>query len=429
MQKVTGQKYFYYIALMLMATTFLPLVFNNLPPFIRSHHIWTIIWGVSLLFFDTKIFFSKPMMYLFIYGLLLLLATQTIWSSMDEWNYKLLVNEFYEIAVGVSVITYFLQNKNYLDLAKVTKWSIVFLFITAIMTIISSGIDPMYARNITSISSITSESEREAILSFKRFGGGTYSTAGAFMCLLPIFIFYYKNIKISLLSKKQIIIFCFVVFLALFGMQIFTNILVAVAFSVIALLGMKKLRQSTLVIGIFLSILVFTPKGVYINSLQSFGNYFPEGTDLNYKFKDLALYVETGADEYDNTTGTGARIERYPVLMETFLKSPLFGCYFLSDSFGNGYRGEGIHLYWMNKLTITGIIGLLFYLFIPYNFIKNSLRYFDSTYKFYYLLAAFSILFYGLMKAVVGRETWYAFFILLPGLYYLPLLRKTDKKL
>ncbi|NTW33994.1 MAG: hypothetical protein HGB12_15485, partial [Bacteroidetes bacterium] len=139
MQKFTKQKYFYYIAFMLMASTFLRVVFNNLPPIIRSHHLWTFIWGLSLVVFHPKIFLNKAIVYILTYGLLLLIATNTIWSNMDELNSSKLFMEFYEITIGVSVITYFIQRKDYINLAKITKWSIVFLFITALMTIVSSA--------------------------------------------------------------------------------------------------------------------------------------------------------------------------------------------------------------------------------------------------------------------------------------------------
>lgn len=423
MQPLTKQKYFYFIAFMLIASTFLPLVFNNLPPFIRSHHLWTIIWGISLLIFRPRIFLNRAIVYVLAYGLLLFIATETIWISMDSWNKNLLFNEFYQIAIGISVITYFQQSKDYISFAKITKWSIIFLFITAIMSIISSAIDPMYARNLTGVSAVTDEREIEAILSFKRFGGGTYSSAGAFMCLFPIFIYYYKNMKISLISRKQIIIISILIFLALLGMQIFGNILIAVGFSFIALLGMKKIKQSVLVIGLVFSIIVIIPKEFYINSLLSVSEFFKENSDLNYKFKDMANFFETGADIRDNSTGVGDRIERYPLLLKTFVKKPLLGCYFLSDRSGNGYNGAGAHLYWMNKLTIIGMLVFIFFIFIPYDFIKNQLQHFNSTYKFYYILSSLSILSYGLMKNLVGRETWYAFFIILPGLYYLPLLK------
>jgi hypothetical protein len=342
---------------------------------------------------------------------------------MDSWNKNSLLNEFYQIAIGVSVITYFQQSKDYTGLANITRWAIVFLCITAIMSIVSSAINPMYARNLTGLSSVTNESEIEAILSFKRFGGGTYSTAGAFMCLFPILIYYYKNTKISLISKKLIIIFSIIISLALLRMQIFGNILIAIVFSIVALLGMKRIRQSVLVVVLFFSVVMIIPKEMYVNRLLTISDYFEKDSDLNFKLKDLATFIETGADIKDNSTGVGSRAERYPILMGTFIKNPLSGCFFLSDKFGNGYQGGGAHLYWMNKLIVTGIIWFILFLYIPYKFIRDNLQHFNSAYKFYYILASISILSYGLIKVIAGRETWYAFFIILPGLYYLPLLK------
>lgn len=105
------------------------------------------------------------------------------------------------------------------------------------------------------------------------------------------------------------------------------------------------------------------------------------------------------------------------------------GVFFLTDDSANGYNGEGAHLYWMNKLTTTGIIGIILFIIIPFNFLKNTLRHFSLTYKFFYILASLSILCYGLMKVIAGRETWYAFFIIIPGLYYLPLLKRKSNKM
>jgi hypothetical protein len=420
MQPLQKQKYFYFIAFMLIASTFLPLVFNNLPPIIGSHHLWTIIWTISLIIFSPKILLNKAIAYLLVYGFFLFLATETIWSSIDDWNSTRLFFEFYEIVIGVTVITWFLQSKDYFRLAKITKWSLIFIFITAIMSIISSGIDPMYARNINVLST--------KYLSINHYGGGTYSTAGAFMCLFPVLLYYFKNNKLSPLPKIQIIVFSLIVFYALLSMQIVGNIIIAVGFFIIALFGMKKIRQSIVVIVLFFSIALIIPKEVYVNRLMEISGDFEKYSELNYKLRDMANFIKTGVDINDNNTSTGARVERYPMLLKTFVKSPLLGCYLFSTKTAHGYDGAGAHLYWMNKLTVTGIIGFVFFLFIPYNFITNSLKYFNSTYKFYYILASISILSYGLMKVIGGRDTWYAFFIILPGFYYLPLLKKSNKK-
>lgn len=428
MQPLKRQKYFYYIALMLMASTFLPIVFNNLPRFIGSPHLWSIIWVISLLVFNPKIFLNKAMFYILAYGLFLFMATETIWSNMDSWNHKMLFIEFYQISIGVSVVTYFFQSKDYISLAKITKWSIIFLIITAIMSIISSIIDPMYARNLTGLIRVTNVSEREYILSLERYGGGTYSTAGAFMCLFPIFIYYFKNIKISLISKSKIILISLIILVALFSMQIVGNILIALVFGFIAILGMKRMKYSILVICLILFVAVIIPRVMYVNTLLSVSELFEKDSELNSKFKDIAVFIDKKTSVNDNSTGIGGRVARYPLLMKTFVKSPLLGCYFQSDESGNGYNLTGAHLYWMNKLTLTGIIGfILFFLFI-FNFIKKNLKYFNSNYKLFYILASLAILTYGLIKNIAGRETWYSLFIIIPGLYYLPLLKKSNNK-
>jgi hypothetical protein len=427
MQEIARNKYFYYISFMLVASTFLPLVFNNLPPYIRSHHLWTIVWIVSLILFYPNIFFNKGLAYVLVYGILLLLATETIWKSIDGWNYRRLFYEFYEITIGISVILYFFKSGDYIGLAKITRWTLIFMFITAIMTIFSSAIDPMYARDLTGLGSITDESERATVLGYKHYGGGTYSTAAAFMCLFPILIYNYKENSLSLLSKAQIIILSLSIFLALLGMQIFGNIIVAIIFGMIALMGMKKIRQSILILIILFSVFALIPQRVYVRSLISISQSMKNYPDINYKFRDMATFIETGSDINSQETEAGRRVARYPVLLKTFVKSPVAGCYYFSDKSGNGYQGEGGHLYWMNKLTITGIIGLLIFMFIPFNFIKSNLRQFDSNYKFYYLLASLSLISYGLIKNIGGRETWYTFFIILPGLYYLPLLNREKK--
>jgi hypothetical protein len=169
--------------------------------------------------------------------------------------------------------------------------------------------------------------------------------------------------------------------------------------------------------------MVFIPKESFTNTLISISNLFERYTIINDRLKDLAIFIEHGADIEDVSTEEGSRAERYPMLYEIFIKSPLFGIYFLSDKYGNQYQHIGApHLYWMNKLTTTGIVGLLFFILIPYKNIKNNLQYFNSTYKFYYILASLSIIIYGLLKAITGGETWAVLFIILPGLYYLPLL-------
>ena len=410
-----------------MASAFLPLVFNNLPPVIRSHHLYTTIWGLSLLFFYPKIFLSKIMQYLVFYGLFFFLATNLIWYNIDKMNYYLIFYEFYYITVGVTVITYFIQVKDYLNLAKLVKWSLIFLLITAIMSIVSSFIDPMYARNILNQASITLISEFDNVMKFRKLGGGTYSTAIAFMSLFPILIYSYKNKGSSFFSVTQIIFFSIIFFMALLGIQLFANIMISILIIFISILGIKKINRSLITLILIFSIAFIIPTNIYISTLNTLSNAFSTKSDINFKLNDLAMFLETGAEIETNSTSAGLKAGRYPMLFESFRKSPFLGCYFLSDEYANGYNEAGRHLYWMNKLTTTGILGMILFLFIPFYHLKKLLKNINSEFKFFFLIASFSVLGYGFFKAIDGREAWYTFFIIIPGFYYLPLLKKTKK--
>ena len=56
------------------------------------------------------------------------------------------------------------------------------------------------------------------------------------------------------------------------------------------------------------------------------------------------------------------------------------------------------------------------------------MKYFDDEYKFYYMLSILSVITLGLMKAIMGRELWYTFFIILPGMNYLQYLKQPQIK-
>lgn len=423
---ITKKRYFRFIALMLMASAFLPVLFNNLPPFIRSHHIWTILWSFSLFIFYPAILKTKAILSVVFYSSFVIISINTIWIDMDEWNKQALIQELYSIFIGVTVITYFYYNREYRDLAYITKWSIVFLSITAVMSIVSAIIDPMYARNIIGASSIRSSSEFELIMSYKKYGGGGYGTAIAFMGLIPVVLYYYKNDLLLFIRRKYIIIFIILLYMALLSMQIFANIVLVFAVLPLLIVETRNRNVTLFIILIFLIALLVIPKTAYIDMLEIASSYFNHDSDLNFKLRDLSLFLE-GGNPFDRSTGAGARAERYPMLWDSFIQSPVFGCFYLTDHRGNGYMHAGGHLHWMNKLTVTGIAGLLIFSFVVFSLIKNQIRNTKADYRYFYFISIALMLGYGLFKAIAGREMWYTFFILLPGIYYLPLLNKKPK--
>jgi hypothetical protein len=411
------RKYYFRILsfILILTTSFLPLLANNLPSIIRSYRfIWAPFWLLSLLLFEPKIFLNRQIFYLLIYGLVFVqILLNTIWLGMREWDRNMVRDEYYVFVVTLSIIWYYRIEKDYIGLAVLSKWSLIFIVITAIMTIYSSIIDPLYARNITGGSYNLSQEEY-----FSKLGGGTYGYSGALIGLFPIMVYYYRNEKISIFSRGYILIFGTLCFIALIRMQIFANILMAFIAIVLSLLGSKRIKFSLTLIVLLAIILFFIPRFFYSEVLIKISHYFNPHSETFYKLNDMANFIVTGDIE---GTGAGDRVSRYPLLFYAFMTNPLLGYYATNHEIDIGAGG---HLYWMNKLTIFGLTGFIPYLLIHIFYLKTSLKYFNREYSFYYLISVFSIISLGLMKNLDGREMWFVYFVLLQAFYYLPLLKK-----
>ncbi len=424
MASTTTQKYFRFLAFMVMISTFLPLLFANLPPYIKTPHLWSLLWFVSLVFFKSKILQQNLVQLWLVYGVvMILLLLNTLWIDVGERNKGGIIDEFYVIAVALSVIVYFRMERDYDGLATLVKWTMVFLFITAIMSFVTAMINPSYARDIIGVSTAFNKAAREEILSYQKYGGGGFSYASALDCLFPLLIYYYKNNAKSYYSKKQLMLVMVIFFIALLAMQIFANILVAIVIIVFSWLGAKNAKRGFITIGLLTIIFFIIPVQLYIDLLQSIASWFDPDSELYYKFNDMALFFSTGG-RFDES-GLGNRAERYPMLWQSFMANPFFGHFLSSLKFRD--ISAGAHLFWMNKLAVYGLLGTLPFLFIIYRYIKINLKYFDKEFTFYFLLSLFSIIILGSMKVLGGREFWYTFFIVVPGLYYLPLLKKESK--
>jgi len=247
------------------------------------------------------------------------------------------------------------------------------------------------------------------------------------MALLPLLIYYFKQPSLFFISKKWVILLLIlIVGIAVLRMQLFANIMLALFTGIIAMVSAKNRLRTIIVISIIGGVIVLIPTKNHVNTLNKLADSMNEYEETSFKIKEFAYYLERGGEVKTSKNAVAGRVERYPMLLEVFSKSPIMGCFFQSDALGNGYRQEAAHIYWMNKLTITGIVGFIFFLSIIITFVYRARKNIEGSYSYYYLLAIFSILLYGIFKNIGGRETWYFFFVILPGIYYLPLLNKKN---
>ena len=403
--------YFRILMFIMMVTTYLPLIYNRLPDYVGSHHFWTILWGVSLLFLKPKVFIQKLMLLVLMYGLFLFIMIRFFWTDMNEWNVKALWVEFYQIAVGCSIITYFHVSKDYLSLAKLTRWVLIFIAITSVLTIF------FYTQIVETTERLGWEEWNEGS---KKYGYATYGMAIVLMSVMGVLIYLFKN---KILNFKYLwLFFLFIVAIALIRIQLFTNIMLAAFLVILSMVSAKNRKTTFVIISIIGLIIILIPQAFYINILYKLSVVFADFKEISFKLKETAIYLEFG--EYVDRNAIAGRAERYTWLLRTFPEHPFMGCFYMQKS--PTYNEACVHLHWMNKLVVTGILGIVFFVPIFIQFLKQQLRIIKGNYQFYFILSIISILLYGVFKTIAGREAWYMFFVIIPGMYYLPLLNKKN---
>jgi hypothetical protein len=227
---------------MLLLTTYLPLITNNLPTFIGSFHFYAIIFCVSIILFQTNVVQRKTILITLIIGVVLVFVFPNIfWLYLDEWNRENQFFDFYYIFIAILIFSFYEYTGDKVSCAKMVQIALLFLGITAIMTLYSAYLNPMYARYLAG-----SFFEKDEGDFFQRLGGGTYSTATAIMALIPMLFYYFKNN--ILLGRKKYFIFLYasLLFISLIRMQIFGNILIAVVIMIFSLRGSKNINMSIL---------------------------------------------------------------------------------------------------------------------------------------------------------------------------------------
>lgn len=422
MLKINATTYFRFIILLLMITTYLPIVHVRLPAYIGSHHFWIVIWSISIVLLKPRVLFHRIILLIVAYVLFLWILLNTAWSAMGAWNVKHLWDEIYAVAVGVSILVYFNESKDYIGWAKMIRYILIFIAITAVLTIITSIINPMYVR----LYFIQSHEADMARAIMYKYGAGSIGTVGVFTALVPLLIYYYKNNALINTKKWIVLILIALMIIVVLRMQIFANILFVLVFAILAFVSAKNRLRTIVIIGIIGGIIALIPIKNHVNTLNKLADNMSEYEETSFKIKEFAYYLERGGEVKTSENVVAGRAERYPMLLRVFPKSPIMGCFFQSDAFGNGYRQEAAHIYWMNKLTTTGIVGFIFFLSIIITFVYRARKNIEGNYSYYYLLAIFSILLYGVFKSITGREIWYFFFLIIPGMYYLPLLKKEN---
>ncbi len=420
---LTLQNCFRAVIFMIMLTTYLPLVYYKLPPVVGSHFFYAFLFGLLLFYKYSYVFVNRVVLPVLLYGVFALFMTYFVWEYLDPWAINQLWIDYYAISVGVLIWSYFHESKDYKGFALIAKYAFIFIIVTAFLTIFTSLVIGGGARAITFR---TDAASLEIQRIFRLYGSGHYASCIVFMSITSLVVYYMKHIHKFIYEYKWILYACMVLLLgAVLSLQLFTNLLFAFFVLLLSLVSAENRRVTFSIASIVLVVLVSLPTDYYVDLLYSLSHLF-EGTldEFSSKFRDLAIYVQFGSeDAIEGTNAIVQRSARFPLLMDGFFKYPIFGCS-VSKMAVPIFNAETGHLYWMFKLSMMGVVNLIFFMYIFYSFLQEQTRHINKDYLYYFFVAVISVLLYGIPKVTGGREVWYFIFVVAPGLYYLPLLNE-----
>jgi hypothetical protein len=407
--------------LVTLAATTIYFVFRNLGREIGSFaFLWAPLTLLIIIYKRPAIFTKGSMRVLLLYGAIMVGILQyTLWSSMNDWNRKLILLEFYFIVIMTAILFYYWSSRELWKLAYLSKWAFIFIIVTLITTNVALYFDPNLVRQSASTGVFTDYQKKIYDLT----GAMSYSYVQAIICLIPILIYHIKGRKKMVFAPNVLVVILMLIFITLIRSQVFANVLVAVFITVLSIIGSKKRWISVITISVFVFLFTIIPNSYYVDAIKYLGSKFNQDSEMYYKLNDFAEFISD--PEFDTSTAAGSRAERYPMLFKALLANPILG----DASYKNNIDiSAGGHLYWMNKLALWGIPGFLFFIFVLTKILRRISTLFDAGYRFYYFLSILAIIFLGLIKVIGGREQWLVLIVIIPGLYYLPLLAHYEKK-
>lgn len=403
--------------LVTIASTTLYLVFRMLGRELGSFaFLWAPLTLLIIFFKHPAVYTWRPMKLLIFYGVLMIGVLQLLlWNNMDDWNQPRILAEFYFLLIFTLILSYYWSLNKLRKLALLSKWALIFIFISLIGTNIALFIDPMIVRQSAASGDFSALQGRI----YKFTGAMSYSYSQAVIFLIPIIIYHIKNKKGMVFEPKVLIMLLLLIIVTQVRSQVFANVLVTMVITIVSWMGLKRIRASVFALSLLSLLVIIIPTSYYVDLLFYFSSKFNPGSEMQYKLTDFAIFLKY--PEIDTSTGAGARAERYPMLFDALMRNPLFG----NASYNSSINiMQGAHLYWMNRLALWGIPGFLFFLFVLYKLFRSISTLFDSEYKFYYFLSIASLVLIGSLKTVGGSEPWLMLIVVIPGLYFLPLLEQ-----
>ena len=390
------------LSILIMGKLFLPIVFENLPfPFSSIIFYFILYLGAVFIYFPT-IYTQKTMLYFYsIMAVFYLFIISGFYKINLQWLYY----EFSPFLLSLIIYKYFIRSGDWSGLKMVLRFTLIFIIITTITSIVGLLQYPMAARYLAG--KLANEGNWALIDYYTKIGIAGYGFYHGLAFSIPLFIAYFKEVKAK---KKERLLYLGLIVLFLGGiiMSQYTSALVIAAVGIfMAIFGSKKFKRSIFILIIIMTILVILPKD-YIADSVLFTSENIRGDALKSRLLDMSVTLNESSGETE--THMDRRAARIPYLLSNFLESPFYG----------SGKSSG-HVYWLDILSRFGILGILpLFLLIKYQIMKNF-AVFSEPDKIYYVLSMILFIALGFMKNMGGNHMMMFTFFFIPAIF---LLRK-----
>lgn len=387
---MSKQKILLYSTLLIIGYNFLPVFFSNIP----LPGLWfgmLLMYSLSLFLVAPKIFISKQLIIVYTFSVVYFIMAPFTESIVEKaW----FVRRFLPLFVSVSLYTYYLRYPVLNKTLRIVLWyTIIIIIISCITTIIGLSIYPMASRDLAS--GVWGDEELADF--YRKMGIVGFGFINALAYIIPLFVLFYKTSK---KYKVFYLILILVSFYTVIKAQYTTQLLLFVMALLISWFGASFILRNKVFIVLTVFILAILPNSFYSVILEYVAQIIP-GETLKIRIIDLAETIQQG-DISEGDTHTADRFSRIPFLLSEFIKSPIIG----------GGKSDG-HIFWLNHLSLYGVIGIIPWIMIlvdNYKIVKKRLT---NTY-IYYQIAFLMFIALGFMKNSGNREQYIVLFLILP---------------
>lgn len=354
------------------------------------------IFIIAALFLSPSLFFSKGVVALIVYYAFFLLSR---FINNDEVETTGLLANIMEYAIPMVVLTNIMHSPDKDALAKkMAKFSLAIIVITACLTLFTLlFVDSNAVRSV-----VGRIAAGESVLDLYRMGVADYATATMMMVMPAIGVFIYRKIA-STHYKRILLVLIALFFLFLLKSQITTPFLISIVLSGIAIF-VKGDNVKAVFVALTIILIVFL---LFEDAIFALIGFVSSGSsEVFERVNDLSVYSDTGDLGDGDLAG---RMYYYGLTLNGIISDPLFG---------TSYKNIGGHAFFLDRIALSGIIGIIPYVIMLVTQFKVSLSFVPERMKVCYQICMLGFILLGFVKNMAGFGYWLFMFLYIPCILY-----------